>query len=100
MEELIERFSDSEREKFLAMYKIDKIIGSGGFGVVLAAVDLLHKKHVALKIVYKQDIKGEMLKYEYEILKELHHTNIIKIYKLINFHSFLIMSMKLTKENL
>jgi serine/threonine protein kinase len=53
-----------------------------------------------LKIVYKKDIKAEMLKDEYDILKELHHENIIKIYRLISYESFLMISMKLTKENL
>ena len=100
MEELIDYFEESEREKFLSMYKINKIVGSGGFGVVLAAVDLQYRKHVALKIVYKADLKGEMLRYEYEILRELTHSNIIKIYQLTNFQNFLMMSMKLTRENL
>ena len=62
------------------MFKINKVLGSGGFGVVLSAKDLSHNKNVALKIVYKKDIKAEMLKDEYEILKELNHVNIIKIY--------------------
>ena len=53
-----------------------------------------------MKIVYKKDIKAEMLKDEYEILKELNHDNVIKIYRLINFENFLMISMKLTKENL
>ena len=55
---------------------------------------------MALKIVYKKDIKAEMLKDEYDILKELNHENVIKIYRLINFENFLMISMKLTKENL
>lgn len=55
---------------------------------------------MALKIVYKKDIKAEMLKDEYDILKELNHENVIKIYRLINFENFLTISMKLTKENL
>jgi len=41
-----------------------------------------------------------MLRDEYEMLRDLQHENIIKIYALINFENFLMMSMKLTKENL
>lgn len=82
------------------MFKVNKVLGSGGFGVVLSAKDLQYNKNVALKTVYKMDIKAEMLKDEYDILKELQHENIIKIYRLINFDSFIMISMKLTKENL
>ncbi len=37
------------------MYKIIDVIGSGGYGVVLAAIDKEHRKKVALKIVFKND---------------------------------------------
>lgn len=53
-----------------------------------------------MKIVYKKDIKAEMLKDEFEILKDLNNDNIIKIYRLIDFENFIMISMKLTKENL
>jgi serine/threonine protein kinase len=89
-------FVDYEREKFLKMFKINKVLGCGGFGVVLSVKDLQFNKNVALKVVYKKDIKFEMLKDEYDILKDLKHDNIIKIYSLINFESFAMMSMKLT----
>lgn len=82
------------------MFKIKKVLGSGGFGVVLQAVDVQYRKNIALKVVFKNGEKGEMLKYEYDILKELHHPNIIKIYQLINFNNFYMLSMKLTKESL
>lgn len=96
----MDMFEDDEREKFLNMFRVNKVLGSGGFGVVLSVKDLQNNKNVALKIVYKKDIKAEMLKDEYDILKELNHENVIKIYRLINFENFLTISMKLTKENL
>ena len=55
------------------MFEITKVLGSGGFGVVMAAKDIQFNKEVALKIVYKKDIKAEMLMYEYDIIKELKH---------------------------
>lgn len=76
------------------------MLGCGGFGVVLSVKDLEYNKNIALKIVYKRDTKANMLREEYEILKELKHDNIIKIYSLINFENFIMMSLKLTKENL
>lgn len=62
--------------------------------------DLIHNKNVALKIVYKKEMKAEMLRDEYEILKDLNHENIIKIYSLMSYENFLMIAMKLTKENL
>ena len=82
------------------MFQITKVLGSGGFGVVMAAKDIQFNKEVALKIVYKKDIKAEMLMYEYDILKELKHQNIIKIYSFFNFQNFVVMTMKHAKENL
>jgi serine/threonine protein kinase len=100
LEDLLEYFEDDERDKFLKMFRINKVLGTGGFGVVVSAKDKEFNKNVALKIVYKKDIKAEMLRHEYEILSELNHENIIKIYSFFNFSNFVMMSMKLTKENL
>ncbi len=82
------------------MFQITKVLGTGGFGVVVSAIDKQFNKQVALKIVYKKDVKSEMLMYEYEVLKELKHENIIKIYSLFNFQNFVVMSMKHAKQNL
>jgi serine/threonine protein kinase len=62
------------------MFKIQKVLGSGGFGVVLSAVDIKHQKNVALKVVLRREKRDEMLIFEYNLLKDLNHPNIIKIY--------------------
>jgi len=100
LDDLMELFEDEERETFLKMFKINKVLGMGGYGVVLSVKDIQFNKNLALKVVYKKDIRADMLKEEYNILKELKHDNIIKIYSLINFESFVMMSMKQSKENL
>ncbi len=82
------------------MYKVVDVIGSGGFGVVIAAIDKAHNKKVALKIVFKKDRKGETLINEYEILKGMDHPNVMKLYSMINYSNFLIISMKLAEESL
>jgi serine/threonine protein kinase len=69
LDDLLDYLEDNEHEKFFSMFKIKRVLGSGGFGVVLQAVDVQFRKNVALKVVLKNDIKGEMLMYEYEILK-------------------------------
>ena len=98
LEDLVDKFEDQEWEEFLSTYKICKVIGSGGFGVVLSAIDLVKQKNVALKVVLKGDLRGEMLMQEYEVLRELEHPNIVKLYQLTNFSHYLIMSMKLSLE--
>lgn len=101
LEELIDKFQDREWEEFLSNYQITKVIGSGGFGVVLAAIDNrdLNKKKVALKVSLKGNIKEDVLIREWEILNGMDHPNIIKIYKMINFQNFVILSMKLLHES-
>jgi serine/threonine protein kinase len=64
----------------------------------LRALDVKHNKKIALKIVVKNDRKGEMLLQEYKILAQLKHENIVKIYQMINFSKFMIISMKLSCE--
>lgn len=36
----MDMFEDDEREKFLNMFRVNKVLGSGGFGVVLSVKDL------------------------------------------------------------
>lgn len=73
---------------FKDLYQFKKVMGYGGFGFVIAAKDLQSKKNVALKIVDKdggdEDMNKhvQMLKHEAEILKDLNHENIVKIYRL------------------
>ncbi len=40
------------------------------------------------------------MKNEYEILREMNHPNIVKLYSMINFSNFLIISIKLAQESL
>jgi eukaryotic-like serine/threonine-protein kinase len=99
LEELVDMFEDSEWEQILSMYKIIEVIGSGGFGVVLSAIDLRYNKKIALKICLKKDLRGDILMKEYNILKELNHPNIIKLYSILNFSNYLIMTLKLCGES-
>ena len=40
LDDLMELFEEDEREKFLGMFRVNKVLGSGGFGVVLSVKDL------------------------------------------------------------
>ena len=66
--------------------------------MILGAKDRRYNKNIALKVVPRQE--SEMLMYEYQMLRNLSHPNIIKIYQLLTFSNFQILSMKLSKESL
>jgi serine/threonine protein kinase len=53
LENLADMFHDQEWIQFLSMFKIIDVIGSGGFGVVVSAMDLKYNKRIALKIGLK-----------------------------------------------
>lgn len=90
---------------FQDLYDFIKIMGYGGFGIVVAALEKSSGKKMALKIVDKsanvQHVRA--LEQEAEILKTLladGHKNIIEFYYLQNYNNYLLMSMKLSKESL
>jgi len=66
----------------------------------LSAIDIKNKRRVALKIVLKDDFKGQMLMREFDLLKQLDHPNIVKIYNIIQYQNFLIIAMSLGKETI
>ena len=71
-------FSDNEKDK----------LGEGTFGSVIKAKHKLTNELVAIKIIPKSNfLKNDDLKKEAEILKELDHPNIIKIFELYDTES-------------
>jgi serine/threonine protein kinase len=83
----------------LTLYQLIDVVGSGGFGVVLSAYDNVNKRKVALKIVVKENVKGVMLQKEFEILKQMDHPNVVKIYNILDYSYFLIISMSIGNES-
>jgi len=53
LENLVDMFHDQEWVQFLSVFKIIEVVGSGGFGVVVSAMDLKYNKRIALKIALK-----------------------------------------------
>jgi serine/threonine protein kinase len=90
--------------KFSDLYQFIQVMGYGGFGIVVAAIDWKQQKKLALKIVDKTDPGTvhhcRMLEYEFSVLKELDHDNIIKIYHLTMYSNYDVMALKLTRESL
>jgi serine/threonine protein kinase len=67
------------RGQIIGKYKIQRTIGSGGFGTVYLADDTWINKKVALKVPHKQDVDfGELLR-EPRLLAALDHPNIVGI---------------------
>jgi len=82
-------------------------MGYGGFGIVIAAIDKEENKKIALKIVDNSNPSKShhvsCLLREAKLLQNLKedlHDNIIKFYNLSEYKNYLVMSLKLTKENL
>ena len=53
LDEIVDYFTDQEWNDFLTFYQLIDIIGYGGFGVVLSAIDNKNKRKVALKVTWK-----------------------------------------------
>jgi serine/threonine protein kinase len=73
--------------KILGDYVISNTIGKGTFSKVKLGVNKLTKERVAIKIIEKANIKEkddlERVKREIEILNNIRHSNVIKIYTVL-----------------
>ncbi|VEL28239.1 unnamed protein product [Protopolystoma xenopodis] len=79
----------SNNSRRIGTYVIDKTIGKGNFSVVKVATHTITKLKVAIKIIDKTHLDEENLNKVYrevEILKRLHHPNIVKLYQYILNH--------------
>jgi serine/threonine protein kinase len=70
--------------KILGDYVLSNTIGTGTFSKVKLGVNKSTKERVAIKIIEKANIKEkddlERVKREIEILNNIKHSNVIKIY--------------------
>jgi serine/threonine-protein kinase len=63
-------------------YRIEKLIGTGGFAQVFSAIDMIEGVRVALKIPFDQYVDAEMLdlfRAEVRIVAKLDHPNILPL---------------------
>ena len=76
----------------LDYYEIEKLLGQGTYGKVYAAKHKLVDKKVALKCIEKTHIKSfatmNKIFNEVEILNNLNHDNIIKLYEIFENPKF------------
>lgn len=74
--------------KNIAQFSMGEKLGEGTFGVVRIATHILTGERVAVKILDRARIREQAdktrIEREIEILKKLHHSNIIHLYSVIN----------------
>ena len=79
---------DKNKRGKLADYKILDEIGRGSFAIVKEAIRKTDNKKVAMKIYDKYKLldphSKKMINMEIEILKKLNHSNIVKLYEVID----------------
>ncbi|XP_076329065.1 serine/threonine-protein kinase SIK1-like [Tachypleus tridentatus] len=71
----------------VGFYEIERTIGKGNFAVVKLAKHRITKSEVAIKIIDKtqlDEVNLEKVYREVQIMKELSHPNIIKLYQRLN----------------
>ena len=63
-------------------YIIGNKIGSGSYGTVYEATNIIFKSKVAMKMIIKhENMKSVLIRNEIDILKKLSHPNIVRIYE-------------------
>ncbi|CAI2725379.1 unnamed protein product [Schistosoma spindalis] len=90
------QYQDTSKPK-LGTYVIERTIGKGIFSSVKLAKHTITGIFVAIKIVDKSRLSPENLKKIYresDILKELHHSNIVKLYQVMETQRLLCMVME------
>ena len=84
---------------FINEYFPMKIIGSGAFGLVVNAVQIKTGKKMAVKIINKNNINHQMriehLINEVNILNNLNHPRIMKVYDILDNHKYFFIFMEL-----
>jgi serine/threonine protein kinase/tetratricopeptide (TPR) repeat protein len=82
-------------------YQIKKVIGEGGFGLVLEAVDVIRRTNVALKFFNPEKIKDKKkfkrIIREANLLSEIEDEKILKVFALEQWKSLYFLVMELVK---
>ena len=76
----------------VGFYDIDRTIGKGNFATVKLAKHRITKSRVALKIINKKQLdESDLMKTyrEINILKKLHHVNIVRLYQVMASNNML-----------
>ncbi|MFN3562206.1 MAG: serine/threonine protein kinase, partial [Chloroherpetonaceae bacterium] len=76
---------ENRKNRYIGHYELKHLLGEGGMGKVYQAIDRRTKQVVAVKVLHAallNDIENRRrLTNEGQLLRELHHPNIIKVYE-------------------
>ena len=99
MEIFFDEIKRSPFEEIGSQYQFIGNISSGSFGSVVKAIDINTQEEVAIKIINKlsHTINMFRIKEEINILKRLHHPNILKFYDYIETNGKVYIIMELLK---
>ena len=78
-----------------ARYRIERVLGSGGFGHVYLAIDLISSQQFAIKEYFVTGTSGQaQLQHEARVLSQLHHPNLPAFHEAFNErgHYFVVLS--------
>eukprot|EP00826_Nyctotherus_ovalis_P034326 TRINITY_DN2839_c0_g1_i10.p1 TRINITY_DN2839_c0_g1~~TRINITY_DN2839_c0_g1_i10.p1 ORF type:complete len:316 (-),score=41.43 TRINITY_DN2839_c0_g1_i10:22-891(-) len=96
-----ERHKSEDTKKLSAEYKFGESVGRGAYATVKEAIHLRFNKPVAIKIydkaLFSEPRRKKRIMFEIEILKMLHHKNIVKYYDTFQSPSHLYLVMELVK---
>lgn len=67
------------KDQQVGKYRVEKALGSGGFGAVYLAEDTFIGKRVALKVPHRQNQQLEALMAEAKLMAPLNHPNIVQV---------------------
>jgi len=79
-------------------YKIDKVLGKGSFAVVKKGINKETGKEVAIKVIERESLEDEdemALQNEVDILGQLDHPNVVKLYEIFDESSRMYLVLEL-----
>jgi len=94
----------NDHSLFLEHYELHETIGSGSFSVVKRATERKSGAQRAVKIVEKERLKSDRQKArmlnEIQIMRRLHHPNLVNLFEVIetHFHIYLVMELLIGGE--
>ncbi|MBI4859294.1 MAG: protein kinase [Candidatus Riflebacteria bacterium] len=67
--------------EFLKKYRLEQVLGVGGFGVVFRALELTRDRPVAVKFLRRLDSEEHLTRFRREgrFLLEIHHRNVVRV---------------------
>ena len=86
------RLPRAEKLLRVGQYDMEKTLGKGNFAIVRLGIHRMTKTRVAVKVVDKKELDPENLmkiSREIDIMRQLSHENIIKLYQVMETESFI-----------